>query len=343
MAHFLEAGWLDDTACFNRDTLLLQSDDVDEVRARVADVFKPHRLTPSGGNRAPRSSMHHARWGNLSLNLLDYGGEVDIDPGPLDDFFLLQIPLRGEAAIECGAARFVSSPGTASLISPTLPLTMRWGEACPQVVLRLERDLIERHAQRHFGEHRGAPVEFEPAFVLSSPQGRCLVQLLPLLAGAISTEAHPLRNPLAFEQLESTLLNILLHGQPNSASAAARHAPAALTPFYVRRVEDYIHAHLDEPLTIERLAEIAGVSPSTLFAGFRNRHGVTPMALVRQLRLQHVRETLLADDAPALASVTNIAMKWGFTHLGRFSIEYKRAFGESPSTTLKMRRDRSQR
>lgn len=340
MAQISETGWLADAACFNHDNLMLQSDDVDEVRARVADVFKPHRLTPTGQSRALHSCMHHARWGNLSLNLLDYGGGVSIEPGPLEHFFLLQIPLRGDAEIECGATRFVSSPGTASLISPTLSLKMRWGDACPQVILRIEREVMERHAQRHFGDDRRAPVEFEPAFSLSSSQGTCLAQMLPILAGAIATDTHPLRHPLAFEQLESTLLNLLLHGQPNSARNGTRHLPMALAPFYVRRVEEYIRAHLDEPLTIERLAELAGVSPSTLFAGFRNRHGITPMGFVRQLRLQHVREELLADDTQGLASVTDVALKWGFAHLGRFAIEYKRAFGESPSATLRMRRVR---
>ncbi|MDI9653452.1 AraC family transcriptional regulator, partial [Burkholderia cenocepacia] len=187
MAQFFETGWLADAACFNHDTLLLQSNDVDEVRARVADVFKPHRLTPTGESRALHSCMHHARWGNLSLNLLDYGGGVSIEPGPLEHFFLLQIPLRGDAEIECGATRFVSSPGTASLLSPTLPLKMRWGDACPQVILRIEREVMERHAQRHFGDDRRASVEFEPEFSLSSPQGACLAQLLPVLAGAIAT------------------------------------------------------------------------------------------------------------------------------------------------------------
>ena len=141
------------------------------------------------------------------------------------------------------------------------------------------------------------------------------MQMLPILAGAIATDAHPLRHPLAFEQLESTLLNLLLHGHPNSARNGTRHLPVAIAPFYVRRVEDYIRAHLDEPLTIERLAELAGVSPSTLFAGFRHRHGTTPMGFVRQLRLQHVREELLADASPARVGDGRRA-EWGFAHPG---------------------------
>jgi hypothetical protein len=193
----------------------------------VADVFKPHRLTPTGAAHALHGCMHHARWGNLSLNLLDYGGQVAIEPGPLEHFYLLQIPLRGDAEIECGAARFVSSPDTASLLSPTLPVRMQWGDACPQVILRVEREVMERHARRHFGDEHRAPVEFEPEFSLASPQGACLAQMLPMLADAIATDGHPLRHPLAFEQLESTLLNLLLYGHPNSARNGARPAGAA--------------------------------------------------------------------------------------------------------------------
>jgi AraC-like DNA-binding protein len=291
----------------------------------VADVFKPHRLTPTGAAHALHGCMHHARWGNLSLNLLDYGGQVAIEPGPLEHFYLLQIPLRGDAEIECGAARFVSSPDTASLLSPTLPVRMQWGDACPQVILRVEREVMERHARRHFGDEHRAPVEFEPEFSLASPQGACLAQMLPMLADAIATDGHPLRHPLAFEQLESTLLNLLLYGHPNSARNRARPAPAPLAPFYVRRVEEYIRAHLDEPLTIERLAELAGVSPSTLFAGFRNRHGSTPMAYLRQLRLQRARRIARRRDAGARVGDGHRAR--GASHLGRFAIEYKRAFG----------------
>jgi AraC-like DNA-binding protein len=51
------------------------------------------------------------------------------------------------------------------------------------------------------------------------------------------------------------------------------------------------------------------------------------------LRLSNARRALLSADG-ALAKVTEIAMSFGFAELGRFSVEYKKAFGESPSQTL---------
>jgi AraC-like DNA-binding protein len=335
MEHFSAANALVGAACFNSGSLVLESGDLDEVCERVGSVFKPHKLVLLGPSQPSQSRMYHARQGSLSLNLLHYGGDVTIDPGRLDSFFLLQIPVSGGAEIECGDHRFDSSPGVASLVSPTLPLRMRWGH-CPQLVLRIEREAIERHCARHFGTEERRAIEFEPAFDLSSPSGMCLAPLLSLLADTLSDPAHPLRHPLAYEQFESTVLNALVYGQANTASNGARPSRGPLAPFYVKRVEEYIRTHLHEPLTIERLAEFAGVSASTLFSGFRNCHGLSPMAWVRQLRLERVRDELRGAAAEPV-SVTDVALKWGFAHLGRFAMEYKRAFGESPSVSLRNR------
>jgi transcriptional regulator GlxA family with amidase domain len=56
------------------------------------------------------------------------------------------------------------------------------------------------------------------------------------------------------------------------------------------------------------------------------------MRYLRNARLDKVRETLRRTEHET--SVTEIAMQWGFTHMGRFSVEYRRRFGECPSQTL---------
>jgi transcriptional regulator GlxA family with amidase domain len=85
-----------------------------------------------------------------------------------------------------------------------------------------------------------------------------------------------------------------------------------------------------------RAAAIAGVSVRTLFLGFQRYRGVSPMRLLRELRLQRVRDELLRAEADA--RVGHIALRWGFHHLGRFGQEYREAFGESPRQTLLQRR-----
>ena len=52
------------------------------------------------------------------------------------------------------------------------------------------------------------------------------------------------------------------------------------------------------------------------------------------LGLQRVREELLNGSGSNVASV---ALRWGFEHMGRFANQYRRAFGETPSQTLRRR------
>ena len=104
-----------------------------------------------------------------------------------------------------------------------------------------------------------------------------------------------------------------------------------LSPRDVRRARDYIHEHLASPITLADLVEASGVPGRTLLQHFRDAHGVSPMRYVRNLRMERVRSELAGAS---VGCVAGCALRWGFAHAGRFAIEYRRRFGESPSRTL---------
>ena len=83
------------------------------------------------------------------------------------------------------------------------------------------------------------------------------------------------------------------------------------------------------------LAQYAGVSARSLYAGFQQYLDTSPKRYLLELKLQRVRQALLNPEQPQ--SVTEIATAWGFFQLGRFATEYRKRFGESPSDTLKRR------
>jgi transcriptional regulator GlxA family with amidase domain len=101
----------------------------------------------------------------------------------------------------------------------------------------------------------------------------------------------------------------------------------------VQQVEALALASVDEPLHVSALCHVIGVSERTLRKAFHRVYGVPPCRHLRMLRLSSARRALLSADG-TLAKVTEIAMSFGFAELGRFSVEYKKAFGESPSQTL---------
>jgi AraC family ethanolamine operon transcriptional activator len=76
-----------------------------------------------------------------------------------------------------------------------------------------------------------------------------------------------------------------------------------------------------------------GVSARTLQHAFCEVMQMTPVAYLRILRLNKVRSTL-QTAVTADMTVTQVAMLWGFLHLGEFARDYRRLFGERPSETL---------
>jgi AraC-like DNA-binding protein len=101
----------------------------------------------------------------------------------------------------------------------------------------------------------------------------------------------------------------------------------------VQQAENLALAYLDESIHISALCRTLAVSERTLRKAFHRIHGLPPCRHLRMLRLSQARRALLSADC-RLTSVTEIATCFGFVELGRFSVEYKKVFGERPSQTL---------
>ncbi|MDE5464736.1 helix-turn-helix domain-containing protein [Bradyrhizobium sp. CSS354] len=101
----------------------------------------------------------------------------------------------------------------------------------------------------------------------------------------------------------------------------------------VVQAETLALSELDEPLNISAVCSALAVSERTLRKAFLKVHGIPPCRHLRMLRLSEARRALLSADGQ-LVTVTEIATGFGFVELGRFSVEYRRVYGESPSKTL---------
>jgi transcriptional regulator GlxA family with amidase domain len=102
----------------------------------------------------------------------------------------------------------------------------------------------------------------------------------------------------------------------------------------LRLVEEYIEANWKQPLNIESLAAVTGGSARSIFKAFKETRGVSPMAFVKSVRLKHARALLQAKDETI--SVIDVAFQCGFLNPGHFARDYRRAFGELPSETLRV-------
>ena len=124
-----------------------------------------------------------------------------------------------------------------------------------------------------------------------------------------------------------------IHPSASVAAETPRAVPADTRRDLVERAEILALAEVDEPLQISALCAALAVSERTLRKAFHRIHGVSPCRHLRMLRLSQARRALIAANG-GVSTVTEIATGFGFGELGRFSVEYRRAFGESPSHTL---------
>jgi AraC-like DNA-binding protein len=310
--------------------------DVDDAADAVGRIFCPHRLTPEHRTSSEFFALHNsAVFSGLSVNYVAYGGSVTIDPGCLERFFLLQIPMRGSARVQTASRDIATAPGAgASLLSPTIPTRMLWEGDCAQIILLIERRLVEQRAAALSGQP-ATTVEFEPAVDLSTADGRALQsQIMAFVDLAERVGQRPL-SPVVAANLRETLLSALLHGQRHSASDAIERfgGRAEALPASVRRAREFLNAHADEPLDLMQLAASAGVGVRALQLGFRRHFGTSISEMLRDIRLAHLNVRLAAaspDD-----SITDIAFELGFTHLSRMASAYRAKFGETPSATLR--------
>lgn len=111
-----------------------------------------------------------------------------------------------------------------------------------------------------------------------------------------------------------------------------RHSSTSPLPRGVRRALDAMRGNAGRDWSVAELAEAAGLSSRTLQRQFRVFLGKTPRTALRDVRFDNARRELL-QGLPE-AKVMDIALRCGFPHCGRFSVEYRRRFGETPSQTL---------
>ncbi|SEK16791.1 transcriptional regulator, AraC family [Variovorax sp. OK212] len=314
---------------------LFESHDMDEARESVARVFCPHGLTMLRPRTELDACHHSARLHrDVSLNYVQYGPGVQIEPGFLQDFFLLQIPLRGGADIRCGAQRIEATPQLASLPSPTEPLSMRWADDSPHLIVRLARPALLSRLEALLQAPVRQALVFELGVPLDNPALAPLVHFIDYLRLTLDAgNALQAGSRLAEHAEEYLMSSLLMSAGHNHSRALAGDAQRGLLPRVVRKAQEFMAAHAEQPVSLADVCREVGCSARALQLAFRQHADQGPMEFLRELRLDRVRAELLAPPQ-GHGGVRETAQKYGFLHLGHFAAQYRSRFGERPSETL---------
>ncbi|AWK76132.1 hypothetical protein CBI38_31930 (plasmid) [Rhodococcus oxybenzonivorans] len=318
-----------------RRVLAFEARHLDEARAAVGQMYYPHRLAQLTTDSDLAMSLRTVRLGPLTLGRLSYGAEVSLDFGELENAYHVSIPLSGRVETESGGETNVFTPERACIYLPHRATRItRWSADGIQYGIKFDRDYLEAELRAILGRPPRTPVTFDPVLDLSRREGASWLALVRTLTADLDEDAGLLYNPLMSRPLVQALTTgLLLAANHDHRELLVAPTPAPARPRTIKLALDAMHAHPEEPWTVSGLAELVGVSVRTLQDGFARFVGVSPVTYLRDLRLERSHQDLIQAD-PRHDAVADVAYRWGFRHAGRFSAEYRRRYGQSPSQTL---------
>ena len=153
-------------------------------------------------------------------------------------------------------------------------------------------------------------------------------------AGRLAEEApEVIADPAAAHGLEQALVGALADclGQGREERGRLAHGQHAIV---MRRFRRMVEEHAEQPLYVPEICKTIGVSERNLRTCCQEHLGMSPKRYLVLRRLQQARRAL-CGAAAGETSVTEVAMRYGFWQLGRFAVEYRARFGETPSATLR--------
>jgi AraC-like DNA-binding protein len=314
---------------------VFRSDKKVDCHFQVTNELSEHEICWKGNN--VDTELFKARIHRLEIFMLKYGAEVVITPEPFQNFVLVHMTMKGVAEIESDRQKISIRENQAAVLSPQKSLRMWWQAGSEQLILKIPVGLFDeiRMPEKTPGEAIPSVHLLPPTAMLHwnyLMQSLLGVLNLPGKAnGKANWIDHVERSAVQFlsdqfsefpaqAACESEIISHTSLEALSGSSAVCR----------LDALEQYIWKKLSAPVSLNDLANAAGVSVRWLNVLCQQQHGIAPMVLLRNKRLDAARTKLISCPE---AKITDTAFEFGFGHLGRFSAYYQERFGELPRVT----------
>ncbi|MHC8285510.1 AraC family transcriptional regulator [Pseudomonas sp. XS1P51] len=315
-----------------RHHCLLSSGGFGEVKDRVSHYLWPHQMKMQQGG-ALQSQLYGVFFGSSALFDLHYGAPVEIDAGDISDYYLIRVTLEGSGMVSLGKQSAILRKGGLTISSPSERSFIRIDKDCRNLILRVDRQALERQLQVLLNRRLRQPLVFDIQ-VNAEHQGMATVRTtLDYICQLYGDASQTLLTSTMGGSLSDYLLSVLLTQLPHNYSVDLLQDQRQPMPHHVKKARDYIEQHLAEPIALAGLAQFCDVSIRTLQNGFTRFLQQTPSDYVRTRRLALVHVAL--QRAGPTDSVTDILLRHGVASFGHFAMQYRKQYGCLPSETLR--------
>jgi AraC-like DNA-binding protein len=311
----------------------VRTTDVDEAANALGRVYVAAELTPSAIESLDMQ-MKALQLPLMTVGHLGFGVDIAIRADEVAAYYF-DAPLSGRAASRWrDGGSVATTTGSVAIFTPGTPCVLDWSADCHQLCVKVSEPQMRRQLEAMLNRPVRKRIAFDRQLDLSSTAARDWYHLLQLLARQAWQPGGLLNHQLAVGNLQLLLIQGLLQIQPHNYTDALTESEGPASAAVAKRAIDLMHAHPETLWSTGELARQTGVSARALQRAFERSGHPSPMMYLRRLRLHRVQADLAAST-PDSATVTMVAARWGFLHLGRFGSQYRQLFGETPSATLR--------
>lgn len=187
--------------------------------------------------------------------------------------------------------------------------------------IRLRGERTGLDLARHIRSHHSMPI----VFLTSFSDSRSVSAAREL--GANAYVLKPYTEDAVFAAIETGFGNFVDDTANSQDHATGNAAKGGLTPSLVTQMSTHIQTHFDEPLTLETLANIAGLSRFHFAAAFKRSFGVPPYRYIIETRIAAAKTLLKTTEE----TVLSVAGRVGYESQSHFTAVFKRETGQTPS------------
>lgn len=316
---------------------VMRTTDTEFARDRLFKVFGASDFDVLGGSNEFSVRANHLQMTGLGLSYCDYGSDVSLDFGEVS--YVRQIfNVEGSGRYTIGGRSSDIAPGAWTMVLPAEEaLKLEFSGRYRQLVLRIETAALLRYLGALIGRETSRKLVFDETADRGPAMGALRRRIFHFATDF--NERGKFFSDLAAAEVERMVIMKFLMCHRHSYTELLLREPLPAGSSAVRRVEEFMEANWDRPIDIEAMAAVARVSARSLFRQFRKDRGYSPADFAKRIRLNRAREML--EQPGENTSVVQVALKCGFQNPGHFARDFRLAFGELPSETLKrsMQRD----
>lgn len=298
----------------------------EEVSAFVNQHIGGHSLDMlSGENHA--ASLSFGEFAGFGLSRISYGNHVRVRTPALDGIYHFQVVTRGECRWRQDGETLRVRRGQALMVNPDEVIDLEYTQECEKVIIKVPASIMKSVCST--GSLTGEQlVRFDrlPIDLRFCP---ALTSILDAVFSEYEESGDSNFGPITLSYRE-IVLKKLLKVFPSNWSASDNAQPVSPS---MERIILYIEKHVKEDIELETLSQISNMSIRSIYNSFSRVFSTTPKSYVKLVKLRSLRSDLLQGHC---RNITEVALDYGFSHLGRFSSDYRKRFGELPSETMRL-------